>query len=133
MLDQVQKRNNYSPVKKAPRPADVAIGTAIRARRLAKGISQEKLAEKIGVTFQQVQKYEKGTNRVGGSRLMQIADALGVKAVSLLPDAGDAVTQAHPHADILEMPDVIELLTAYRDLPKSMKAAAVRMIRAMPE
>jgi transcriptional regulator with XRE-family HTH domain len=62
---------------------DRLIGSNIRANRLARGLSQGKLAELVGVTFQQVQKYEKGTNRAGGSRLVQIAEALNVPVVSL--------------------------------------------------
>lgn len=56
---------------------DKELGDLIRARRLEANLSQEKLGKKLGVTFQQVQKYEKGTNRVSVTRLMQIAEALG--------------------------------------------------------
>jgi transcriptional regulator with XRE-family HTH domain len=59
---------------------DVEIGNRLKALRLTAGLSQEKLADAIGLTFQQVQKYEKGTNRIGGSRLQQIATILGVPA-----------------------------------------------------
>src|ERR1700687_538572 len=58
--------------------SDSDIGQRIRARRLELGLSQTELADQIGVTFQQVQKYEKGANRVGGGRLGQIAEALSV-------------------------------------------------------
>ena len=57
---------------------DVEIGRKIRALRLQRGLSQSQLAEAIGLTFQQVQKYEKGANRVSAGRLQQIADVLGV-------------------------------------------------------
>lgn len=63
---------------KSPNTIDQHIGARIRARRLALGISQDKLGEALGLTFQQVQKYEKGTNRVGGSRLYAIAAFLEV-------------------------------------------------------
>ncbi|MES2671576.1 MAG: helix-turn-helix transcriptional regulator [Pseudomonadota bacterium] len=62
-----------------PHPSDVHIGQRIRTRRLAIGMSQEALAGALDLTFQQVQKYEKGTNRVGGSRMVQIADALAIE------------------------------------------------------
>lgn len=71
---------------KSPLPADVAIGAKIRLRRMELGMSQEKLGDLLGVTFQQCQKYEKGTNRVGGSRLDQIARALGVKPAYFFSD-----------------------------------------------
>jgi transcriptional regulator with XRE-family HTH domain len=62
--------------KKPANPVDRHIGLRIRSRRLALGKSQEWLGNQIGLSFQQVQKYEKGTNRVGGSRMAQIAGAL---------------------------------------------------------
>lgn len=62
--------------KKRPNPIDVHVGSRIRLRRNILGISQEKLGDSLGITFQQVQKYEKGTNRVGASRLQAIASIL---------------------------------------------------------
>ncbi|MFM1813749.1 MAG: hypothetical protein RLZ98_444 [Pseudomonadota bacterium] len=59
-------------------PIDVHVGSRVRLRRMILGMSQEKLAEKLGLTFQQVQKYEKGINRVGASRLFELANVLGV-------------------------------------------------------
>lgn len=64
--------------KKNPNPIDKHVGSRVRMRRLMLGMSQEKLADAIGLTFQQVQKYEKGTNRMGSSRLQQIANVLQV-------------------------------------------------------
>lgn len=64
--------------KKKPNPIDVHVGSRIRLRRNMIGISQEKLGEHLGITFQQIQKYEKGTNRVGASRLQAIASILEV-------------------------------------------------------
>jgi transcriptional regulator with XRE-family HTH domain len=63
---------------KQPDPIDVDVGRRIRVQRLARGMTQTQLATMIGVTFQQVQKYERGTNRVGASRLQSIAHVLGV-------------------------------------------------------
>jgi transcriptional regulator with XRE-family HTH domain len=65
-------------LQKSPEPADKHVGTRIRMRRLMLGISQEALGKVIGVTFQQLQKYEKGKNRISASRLQQIARALQV-------------------------------------------------------
>lgn len=64
--------------RKRTNAIDGHIGQKIRARRMHLGMSQEKLGTAVGLTFQQIQKYEKGTNRVGGSRLQQISDVLGV-------------------------------------------------------
>jgi transcriptional regulator with XRE-family HTH domain len=63
--------------KKTPNPTDILVGARIRTARRAVKLSQEKLGEAVGVTFQQIQKYEKGTNRIGSSRMHQIAQTLG--------------------------------------------------------
>lgn len=65
-------------VKKAPNPTDKHVGSRVRMRRMMLNMSQEKLGEALGLTFQQVQKYEKGTNRIGASRLQQISAILQV-------------------------------------------------------
>jgi transcriptional regulator with XRE-family HTH domain len=65
-------------VKKAPNPTDKHVGSRVRMRRMMLNMSQEKLGEALGLTFQQVQKYEKGTNRIGASRLQQISSILQV-------------------------------------------------------
>ncbi len=80
-----------SDKKKTPNPIDVHVGSRIRLRRTMLGFSQEKLGESLGITFQQVQKYEKGTNRVGASRLQNIAGILDVPVAFFFEDApGDA-------------------------------------------
>ncbi|MBU3732043.1 MAG: helix-turn-helix transcriptional regulator [Beijerinckiaceae bacterium] len=65
-------------MKKIPNPVDVHVGSRVRMRRILIGMSQEKLGDALGLTFQQVQKYEKGTNRIGASRLQHISTILGV-------------------------------------------------------
>lgn len=72
---------------KTPNPVDKYVGSRVRMRRIMLGMSQERLGEALGLTFQQVQKYEKGTNRVGASRIQQIAEILDVP-VSFLFDGG---------------------------------------------
>src|SRR3954454_16596549 len=72
------------PSAKSPDPMDVALGAAVRIRRRTIGISQEALAEQCGVSFQQVQKYENGANRISFSRLVQIARALKCRVVDLM-------------------------------------------------
>ncbi|MBL0848830.1 MAG: XRE family transcriptional regulator [Candidatus Liberibacter ctenarytainae] len=64
--------------KKSPNPVDINVGKRIRLRRTILGMSQEKLGESLGITFQQVQKYEKGINRVGASRLQGISEVLDI-------------------------------------------------------
>jgi transcriptional regulator with XRE-family HTH domain len=64
--------------KKTPNPIDKHVGSRVRMRRMMLSMSQEKLGDALGLTFQQVQKYEKGTNRIGASRLQQISNILQV-------------------------------------------------------
>lgn len=73
--------------KKRPNPIDIHVGSRIRLRRNIVSMSQEKLGEKLGITFQQIQKYEKGTNRVGASRLQAIAEILNVPVSFFFEDA----------------------------------------------
>jgi len=72
--------------KKKPNPTDTHVGSRIRLRRNMLSMSQEKLGEHLGITFQQIQKYEKGTNRVGASRLQAIASTLGVPVAFFFED-----------------------------------------------
>lgn len=80
MAQNSEKRMPSSSVnnKNIPNPIDVRVGSRIRLRRMLLGISQEKLASALGLTFQQVQKYERGTNRVGASRLFHLSQILQV-------------------------------------------------------
>lgn len=78
---------NEKDNKKRPNPTDIHVGARIRLRRNMLGMSQEKLGEKLGITFQQIQKYEKGTNRVGASRLQAISSILNVPVAFFFEDA----------------------------------------------
>ncbi len=73
--------------KKQPNPIDIHVGSRVRLRRMMLGMSQEKLGEQLGITFQQIQKYEKGTNRIGASRLQHIARVLSVPISFFFEDA----------------------------------------------
>ena len=73
--------------QKTPNPIDVHVGKRVRMRRMLVGLSQEKLGEALGVTFQQVQKYEKGSNRISASRLQGIAQLLDVPVAFFFEDA----------------------------------------------
>ena len=87
---------------KAPNPVDKYVGSRVRMRRIMLGMSQEKLGEALGLTFQQVQKYEKGTNRVGASRLQQIANILQVPVAFFFEGAPNV--SAHQADGIGEAP-----------------------------
>jgi transcriptional regulator with XRE-family HTH domain len=74
-------------VKKTPNPIDTHVGSRVRMRRLMLGMTQEKLGDGLGITFQQVQKYEKGTNRMGASRLQHISHILQIPVPFFFEDA----------------------------------------------
>jgi DNA-binding XRE family transcriptional regulator len=73
----VGEPNGDEKGSRRPNPIDVHVGSRVRFRRMLIGMSQEKLGEKLGLTFQQIQKYEKGINRIGASRLFDLAQVLG--------------------------------------------------------
>jgi transcriptional regulator with XRE-family HTH domain len=86
---------------KSPSPIDVYVGSRIRLQRNTIGMSQEKLGDGLGITFQQIQKYEKGTNRVGASRLQAIARILGVPVTFFFNEGeGSSSTQTGSHFEI---------------------------------
>ncbi len=73
--------------KKKPNPIDIHVGSRVRLRRTMQSMSQEKLGNSLGITFQQIQKYEKGANRIGASRLQNIATVLNTPIAFFFEDA----------------------------------------------
>lgn len=119
---------------KAPDPMDIALGAAVRIRRRSLGISQEALAEQCGVSFQQIQKYENGANRISFSRLVQIARALQCRVVDLMDvlDAPDG--QGANDLDILtrmRTPGALELLSAYERLSPETRTSLLGLLRTL--
>ena len=106
---------------KRPDPVDVEVGHRIRIERLARGLSQTALANQLGVTFQQVQKYEKGVNRVGAGRLTKIAEVLGVPVGSFF--SGKEVLDSEVDRDV-DQASPLKLLTV---------SGAFRLLRAYSE
>ena len=99
-----------------PNPVDVHVGARIRMRRLLLGMNQESLAKALGLTFQQVQKYEGGSNRVSASRLSSVAKILGVPVgyfYSDLPQDTDDAGDDRQWREYLQRPETIELIRAY--------------------
>ena len=97
---------------------DIEVGRRIRARRLARHMSQTDLASRLGLTFQQVQKYEKGTNRVGAGRLHRIAEILDVSVSHFFPDAQTQASddQQSRIVEFLVTARAVRLLKAYSQL-----------------
>ena len=111
-------------LKKIPNPVDRHVGSRVRMRRMLIGMSQERLGEALGLTFQQVQKYEKGANRIGASRLQEIARILNVEieyffqgapATGELPPASGLSEAPSPTymADLLTTSEGVQLMKAF--------------------
>ena len=120
----------HTPQEHTPNRLDIALGLRIRERRKSLSISQTALAEAIGLTFQQIQKYERGFNRVSFSRLVDIAHALDCRVVDLIGDLDDATIprplfrQDTAHLREAGAP---ELLSAYAAAPPSLRRAVLKL------
>src|SRR4051794_20014131 len=116
---------------KRPDPLDVMVGAKIRILRLHRGVSQADLAEQIGVTFQQVQKYETGMNRVGAGRLSRIAAVLGVSIGELFESSGDELADSTSPFRLLAEPGALRLLKSYvRTSDPCVRRAVVELAEA---
>jgi len=121
---------------KTPDPMDVALGASVRIRRRTIGMSQEALAEQCGVSFQQIQKYENGANRISFSRLVQIARALRCRVVDLMDVLDTSGAEIGGDIDMLSRirtPGALELLTAFERLPQEARASLVNLLRTLTE
>ena len=115
-----------------PDPIDVAVGTRIRVQRRHLKISQDDLAQTLGLTFQQVQKYERGTNRVSASMLVRIAAKLQTTVASLVGE--DIVAdQDSTLLTALSTPGAIELLQAYGQASTKARKAMLGVAKALVE
>src|SRR3954462_14282409 len=110
---------------KGPNPIDRHVGSRMRMRRMMLGMSQEKLATAFGVSFQQVQKYEKGVNRMGSSRLQQAADILGVTVPFFFEGAAGGTYQPDDSApssayvnEFVSSEDGVRLIKAFARIPR---------------
>jgi transcriptional regulator with XRE-family HTH domain len=127
-------------------PIDIHVGSRVRFRRMLLGMSQEKLGERLGLTFQQVQKYEKGINRIGASRLFDLAQVLGVSVqffyeeapiAELRADAPDGQAGAdgqdeHSIVEFLRSRDGLELNRAFVRIPDlKARRAIVDLVRSL--
>ena len=95
-----------------PHPVDVLVGRRVRERRALEGMSQTAVAEKLGLSFQQLQKYEKGTNRISASRLYELAQLLGVP-VSYFYEGMEEGKSAPSQDEVLTKRETLELVRAY--------------------
>jgi transcriptional regulator with XRE-family HTH domain len=127
--------------KKTPNPIDKHVGSRVRMRRMMLGMSQEKLGDALGLTFQQVQKYEKGSNRIGASRLQQMSQILQVpvafffEGAPLMPGETSGLGEAPSPAYVTEFlatTDGLTLVKAFMRIPNSrLRRRIVELVEEM--
>ena len=112
---------------------DEIVGRNIRVYRLAKGLSQTDLGNKLGITFQQIQKYEKGTNRVGSGRLYQIGTVLDVSVMSFFKGAETAASKKDTTPfDLLADPLSLRLVQSFSEIAsRRARSAVVALVERM--
>ncbi|MBN9440538.1 helix-turn-helix transcriptional regulator [Bosea sp. (in: a-proteobacteria)] len=130
-------------MKKVPNPIDRHVGSRVRMRRMLAGVSQEKLGEALGLTFQQVQKYEKGANRISASRLQQIAKMLDVPVSFFfegapsgdMPEGGFTDMSATTYvSDFLATSEGVQLTKAFIKIKSSrVRRRIVDLVEALAE
>jgi transcriptional regulator with XRE-family HTH domain len=102
-------------------PVDIEVGARIRQRRLLLGMNQKTLASRLGLTFQQVQKYEMGANRVSASRLSAMADFLGVPVAyffgGMVADEAALTAEERQTREVMRRPETIDLVRFYYAIP----------------
>jgi transcriptional regulator with XRE-family HTH domain len=114
-------------------PLDAMVGAKIRMFRINHGMSQTALAERIGVSFQQVQKYEKGANRVGASRLSQIASVLGITVGELFESSLEKTAASNSPVHLLAEPGALRVLKAYLRTNSRVRLAIAKLVESIAD
>ena len=104
----------YTPRKRGATKRDADIGRRVRAQRLLRGMSQFELGKRIGVTFQQIQKYENGLNQISAGRLVRIAAALDVPASNFFESDGKLLSRTTSPVDDMKIEGAEQLLRAFK-------------------
>lgn len=132
--------SELSETERHPNPIDLHVGARIRLRRKILGVSQERLADDLGLTFQQIQKYERGANRVSASKLYEIARSLqssvGYFFEGLADTAGQGVSESgEPFVhDFLMTPEGLELATLFPRIARpKVRRRILELVRSMAE
>lgn len=122
-------------------PVDIHVGKKIRHRRWLLGVTQQQLAEKVGIKFQQIQKYETGANRVSASRLWDIAEALevdvsfffaGMESEEATPSSNESVNDKLP-SDILSDKEALDLVRSYYSIPGEQRRKLFDLARVLSD
>lgn len=119
-----------------PHPVDVHVGKRVRHRRWLVGMTQQQLAEKVGIKFQQIQKYETGANRVSASRLWDISEALDVPISFFfegLDGRAHGASDAHVPADLLGDKEALDLIRSYYAIPENQRRRLFDLARVLSD
>jgi transcriptional regulator with XRE-family HTH domain len=114
-------------------PVDIHVGKRIRHRRWMVGTTQQQLAEKVGIKFQQIQKYETGMNRVSASRLWDIAEALEVPVAHFFEGLEDVARERSSAPDLLADKEAMELVRSYYTIPENQRRRLFDLARVLSE
>lgn len=114
-------------------PVDAHVGKRIRHRRWMVGMTQQQLADKVGIKFQQIQKYETGMNRVSASRLWDIAETLGVTISFFFEGLAEGVQVMQAGGDILADKEALELVRSYYAIPEAQRRRLFDLARVLSE
>lgn len=120
-------------MNKHPDPIDLEVGRRLRAQRKLAGISQQALAEAVGITFQQVQKYENGTNRISMSRLVRMAEVLGIDPVVLIPRDDAPAPGGGILTELAGVSGGVRLAQVFIGLTGQQRAALVGMVESFAQ
>jgi transcriptional regulator with XRE-family HTH domain len=115
--------------KKQANPVDAHVGHRVRLRRMLIGMSQERLGELLGLTFQQVQKYEKGINRIGAGRLFEVSGILGVPISFFYEDIDSNSSPGTPGFSEGEHPPVMEFISSGEGLQLSLAFMRIKDVK----
>lgn len=114
-------------------PVDVHVGKRIRHRRWMIGMTQQQLADKVGIKFQQIQKYETGANRVSASRLWDIAQAMGVPVSFCFEGLSATMPEAQMDGDMLSDKEALQLVRAYYTMPEVQRRQIFELARVLSD
>ena len=118
-------------------PVDVHVGKRVRQRRWLAGMTQQQLAEQVGIKFQQIQKYETGANRVSASRLWDIADALEVEVSFFFEgidvDAKEELVEDGIPADLMGDKEALDLVRSYYAIPENQRRRLFELARVLSD
>ncbi len=142
MVKPVLPPNKVRPKRDGPHPVDTHVGSRVKLRRMILGMSQDSLGKSLGLTFQQVQKYEKGVNRIGASRLFELSDLLEVPIQYFYDGYGDAGTAtgfsepdvAEAFMELVNSPDGVQLCRYFAEIKDpQVKKRVLDLVKSIAE